>query len=366
MDEFHDGNLKNVFAKLGEYESPQKGVSWIELKKHLGGDAGWSKAMVLSLGLLLSIGPAGIVYQNQSENIDDSAVNQPASQAVRPEVAIQPLQVNVEVDKPEADVGLQTYSAKPEEKPDVIKLSSQISEPIANAGSEYVSRVEPIENEDMNIDNEDIFIEAMSADSIDLATKDFDEIDDSESAIQARSFSVSFSSFYSLGIVNPITTDTEVLSNYESKPGFGFKLDVSFPILKTSSGVLEIGPTYMFMRKSFDFKVFNYGPEAFSESINRMSVSNHYAGLKIRYLLTNPKLNVGTTFYRSIVGDNRLNNYMGTGLVLLNVSRDFQLKNPDLSLFAKGSFGFPVLGKISTFRYNPIQLEIGVRRSFSF
>ncbi|MEQ9593337.1 MAG: hypothetical protein RLN86_12090, partial [Cyclobacteriaceae bacterium] len=345
MDELHDEHLRKAFSKLREYESPQSGVQWRDLRMQLGGTSSWSKTAILGLILIVAISPIDRMLQNLHEENTSSEVTDQALRAVdltNPSDLTTQQSTPNRIDKSDAVMVSkrdQVEEAIPNVKivaPSIqsIGMNDQVPPPLTTLGAPDMENEDLIEGpavEDLEFENVDV---ALASDSVTPYSDEKGEL--------SRKFNLSIAPFYSFGIVDPITTDNLALDNYRSHPGYGIKVDLTFAMWSRPAGILELGTAYMFMMKKFEFDVLDYGSESLTSSSYKQNISAHYLGLTAQYKFLKRKWYLGTTWYQSLDSNNELNKFMGSGLLFVHAAKELYLIKPEMQVFVKASAGFPV------------------------
>lgn len=363
MDELDDDNLRDAFSRLRQYESPKKGVTWESISQHLG-NGGFSKAIILSLTLLMVTVPSLLFlnFQNATNSEISSAIEIPKKKSTK----------ILEID----NNGNTTLASSTIKQPSI--SSSAIVAREAKSFNENLSESKVYSNDTVvTISNASSINDVANEEVIDLESPleeaELIEIADIQSDLSAsdstlrsdkskRIFNITLSPFYSFGIVQPISADNEVLKTYKFKPGFGFKADVLINVLSNNRFAIGIGPTYQFTNKYFDYVTSVYQAESVNQVVSKYTVQNHALGLSVQLANYSSGWRVGTTLLASLNKSDHFVDHVGTSTLYLQAIKEIDLKNRGLQLQLGMSAGAPLTGSMLTFKYYPVQLMIGLRR----
>jgi hypothetical protein len=154
------------------------------------------------------------------------------------------------------------------------------------------------------------------------------------------------------------------LKDYRSKPGVGIRADLMMSIAKWPHVQLHTGPSYTFMNKSFEYSAVYNEDEGFSESEKDFTASSHLVGWGMDLEFNRSSAHAIAYVYQSLTRKGKLNQFTGTTLVTLSILKEFRLRSTrGYTIIAGGSISAPLSGKVTEFRYYPIQLSFGAQKN---
>ncbi|MEZ4945179.1 MAG: hypothetical protein R2804_06605 [Cyclobacteriaceae bacterium] len=366
MDSLEDDGLREVFSKLKGYESKNSGTTWEAVSRHLG-SSGFSKAVILSLAVLIIAVPLVLTYDANSDRAVDgdlllSKINLEAkdNSLLAQKVKIPSVQViekknisNKERLTESKIVVNENKNEKDSQPTHVNQLSNSDFRELAVGSKEVVKNKET-----------QLVLEKTDTTTIQLLDEEMALVEDEEIAPAKRAISIAVSAFYSFGVVEPLSADDVVLIDYQSKVGYGVKLNMMIPIQQNSIYTLDVGPAYQFMRKGFDFNTNDFRSEKIEHTSFKRTLANHFVGVGLQFGIRKRQLLFGSTIMKSVNGANTMNHYTGSAMLFLDATKEIKLKHENRYLQLGLSSGIPISGPYATFKYFPIQLSVGVRNVF--
>ncbi|MFZ1807351.1 MAG: hypothetical protein WAU36_09030 [Cyclobacteriaceae bacterium] len=363
MDNLEDDSLREVFSQLRGYESKKSGITWASVSRHLG-SGGFSKAVILSLAILIITAPSVFTFESapEGEVIDEIHIPETNSNAkiysslngkVKPSTA--------QITENE----ILSNDAQPAKR--LLTINLEKNETAQPSEKKLVNDSNNVKPSTLMVDlnNEKAIVFEEPLDTIALPLPEEDAILAEEEILKTgRPISIAVSAFYAFGVVDPLPTDEVVLTDYQSRPGYGVNLNMMIPVFSNHDFTLDVGPTYQLMRKGFDFKASDFGSERISQSVLKNTLTSHFLGAGFQFGISKRQLLLGSTIMKSMKGSNSLNDYTGPVVLFLQAAKEINLKNENKYLQLGISSGIPLSGPYSTFKYFPIQLSVGIRNVF--
>ncbi len=360
MDNLDDDSLREVFSQLRGYESKKSGITWASVSRHLG-SGGFSKAVMLSVAILIITAPPIFTFES-------APIGEAADEVLIPET-ISSTKIyssqNGKVKSSSVQMAKEEILSKDQQQAKHLMTVNQEKSQTAQPG--VSNPLDKSENVQTSLLTEGLKSEIMIQGSLNSVTLQLPEeviLEEEDILITSRPISIMGSVFYAFGVVDPLATDKVLLTNYQSRPGYGVNLNLMIPVISKQNYTLNVGPAYQLMRKGFDFKAKNFGSERFSESVLKNTLTSHFLGAGLQFGIDNRQLLLGSTILKSMKGNNSLNDYTGSVIILLQAAKEIELKSENRYLQLGISSGIPLSGPYTTFKYFPIQLSVGIRNAF--
>lgn len=366
MDNLEDDNLRDIFSKLNSYESKKSGVTWASVSRHLG-SGGFSKAAILSLAVLILAVPFVLTYDTNSDRAvdNDLLVSKMNSGAKDNSLLAQKAKI------PSVQL-IEKEIISNQEKLTKSKIIVNESKNEKDSQPNHVNQLSNLDFSELVVGSKEVMknrepqlvLEKTDTTTIQLLDEEMTLAEDEEIAPAKRAISIAVSAFYSFGVVEPLSADDVVLIDYQSKVGYGVKLNMMIPIQQNSIYTLDVGPAYQFMRKGFDFNTNDFRSEKIEHTSLKRTLTNHFVGLGLQFGIRKRQLLFGSTIMKSVNGANTMNHYTGSAMLFLDTTKEIKLKHENRYLQLGLSSGIPISGPYATFKYFPIQLSVGIRNAF--
>jgi len=364
MDNLEDDGLREVFSKLRGYESKKSGITWASVSRHLG-SGGFSKAVMLSLAILIITAPSVIPFEDAPEDkvVDEVLTTQANSNAK----IYSSLSGNV---KSSAAQNTESEILSNDEHPikRLLTINLEKNETRQSTERDLVGDSTDAHTssliQDLKAENTKGIEASLDTTALLLPEEDMILADEEEALKTGRSMSVSVSAFYAFGVVDPLAIDEVVLTDYRSRPGYGVNLNMMIPVFSKRDFSLNVGPAYQLMRKGFDFKTNDFGSERISQSALKNTHTSHFLGAGLQFGISKRQLLLSSTIMKSMKGSNSLDDYTGPVVLFLQAVKEISLKNENKYIQLGVSSGIPLSGPYTTFKYFPIQLSVGIRNVF--
>lgn len=369
MDELSNDNLKRVFGKLKEYDSPQRGISWESVKSGLREKPNLFARNVKLASVVVAVSiTSGLVgiqdTESQGYPIRRTALSTHQSISDGEEKH----KNDFIPDQKKKILVLDKLSFKKQNR------DRQSTHILFNRNQEeqVFPPTEPILAQSYNTPFSEAQLEldsaAITSDSVATIVirekKAEYELQDNKQIQRKFGFQISLSPFYLFGVVDPTMTDNANVSEFNSKSGLGVKTDILFRIKKGKKYSIFAGPSYTFMKKEFHFTTTEILQEEEVKKAVTLNTKAHLLGIVLGYEHEPSRLQLGVTYYAS-VGGGGLGRFIGQRSMAFSIDKELGFKTKLCTIGIGASVMMPLSGEVDVFRYYPIQFRINAKRVFA-